>query len=826
MYQSTMVSQPEDGPPEVSELDGYKFTRKNGSLVIEGGEQGPRIPSKGDHDENLAELMDEAELTQIAARLIEYYDTDKESRADWEKTEGKALEMMGVKEIPDDSEFTPGLHRVVHPLLADAAVNFQARSIVELFPDSGPVKTRMFGNEDQKKRDQAKRIENYGNYYLTEVDDGYYNDTDQMLMYLPLAGSAFRKCGVDWTTGMPELRYVKATHFIAPYNGSTLKKMSRYCHEYTLLGQDIDRAIELRMFRDAGLVKAPAASGGNSATEDKSDGRTHSIHEDDDPHTIYEYHCTLGVSFDGQPDAEIDRVLPYIIIVDRESQKVLMVRRNWKEGDSKRRKRVWFAHHKFLQGLGFYGWGYVHVIGSLLKAASGSVNALLDSAFAANFQGGFKTKEGRAVGDVSLEHGVWKDVEATMEDLSKSFYTPPFREPSAALFQLLEGLVRAGQRFTSTTEVAVGDADNTGPVGTTIALIEESQRVMSAIHKRLHKSLGQELKMWAEMVYDVMPSSYEYEAEGETRTLLRKDFDGRVDIVPVTNPNIASNTQRLATTQLVLESQANNPDLFSRAKRVAAIRRMWEAAKVQDIDEIAPDDDKPLYLDPVAESGLMTVGKAVRAFEYQDHAAHIAVHQNALQWAQTTMDPESFDRYAGVAMAHLHEHMALQYRLMVYQSAGIHPPPLGADGMPQQLDPETEAMVSQAVVRALPPPPPPPSQENEGQPIIDKAQAAIQAKDMDIKAKIERDTESFVADQKRRETEHQENMRRLREQAAAEESRKDQLTATEIIRGKARAQAEVQIQRAKGALGNAITANAAKTKADAAKKTVKNKPDL
>lgn len=822
MYKSTMVEQQDEAPPEISEEGGYKFIRKDGEIVVQaanGKEYEPRIPQQGDFDANLAELMEESELTQIASRLIEYFDTDKASRQDWERSEEQALMMMGVKEVPDDSGYLPGIHKVVHPLLAEAAVRSQALSIAEIFPDTGPVKTRIFGKETVERRQQAQRIEDFGNYYLTEVDTGYFDDTDQMLLYLPLCGSAFRKGGINWTTGMPEMRYIKATNFVAPYHGRTLEGMSRYCHWYTMAGQDIDAAIDLGLWRDVGLVQAPQDGEGNTKTEDTSDNRTPSTHEDDDIHTIYEYHVNIGIQFDGQNKKERLKVLPYIVVMDRDSEQVLMVRRNWKEGDSKRKKRVWFAHHKFMQGLGFYGWGYLHVIGSLLRAVSGSLNALLDSAYAANFQGGFKTKEGRAVGDVTLEHGVWKDVDATFDDLSKSFYTPPFREPSAALAQLLEGLVNSGQRFMSTVDVAVGDARNDAPVGTTIALIEESQRVMAAVHKRIHKSMGFELRIWAELVHDVMPSRYDYDQNDETKYLLKEDFDGRVDVVPVTNPNLASNTQRLATSQLVMDTITNNPDLFNKQKRIAAIRRMWTAAKVPDIEEIAPEADKPLYIDPVSESLQMMTGKAVKAFEYQDHKAHIAVHKHHLAYAQATMDAQAFDVYANVAIAHLREHEALEYRALVMQSAQIAPPPLGVDGLPMELDPETEAMLSVAVAQALPPLPAPPSQDQgDGQQVLDKAAAGIQAKQMEAQAKVARDEEAFIAAEKRKEEEHQQKLRRQREEANLEESRKDQQAATDLIRQKAKAKGDMEIQRAKGALSNALSARQADMKIDSAKK--------
>ena len=830
-----MIEQPATPrAPRESEYNGHRIIRENGEILIEGMNAQPRIPGRGDHDENLAEVMDEGELDAIARRLCEYCEVDKDSRKDWERAERRALEMMGIVKIPagDEEEF-PGVHKVVHPLLAEAVEQFSSRAIVEIFPDTGPVKTKILGKQTKERVDQARRIENFGNYYFTEIDDGYFNDTDQMMKYLPLFGSAFRKVGVDWTTGIPELRYVKASHFIAPYTGSTLKKLSRYCHEFTMLRQDIEQAVDLGLWRDVDLSEPSSIDRKNPTADDVSDNREVSLHEDDHVHTMLEYHVQLRVRYPGQAEAQ-NRVLPYIIIVEKDDQKILMVRRNWKRGDSKFRKRLWFAHHKFLQGLGFYGWGYLHVLGSLLRSVSGSVNALLDAAYAATFQGGFRTREGRAAGlagEIAITHGVYKDVDATYEEISKAFYTPPFREPSAALFQLMGGLIESGQRFMSTTQAAVGDADNRGPVGTTIALIEESQRIPNAIHKRLHNSMGQELKAWAELVHEVMPNRYDYEGDDdEERFLLKEDFDGRVDVVPVTNPNISSSTQRLATGQLVLEVQANNPDLFPPAKRAAGIRRILEAARVPDIDEVGPEVETPKYMDPISENGLMLVGKAVRAYETQDHQGHIPVHQNGLAWAQATMDPQAFEQYAMVAGAHIRDHQALAYRQMVMQSAGIELPPLGPDGLPPELDPETEAMITAAVVQALPPPPPPPEQPAGP----DEVQAEIDRQDSLAAAKIERETAAFEAAEARKQEEHERQLVRDDEIADRAMMTEDERAAADIIRQgakdkaqteitRAQAQTKDQITRSQGELKNKLTADGAKQKAEAAKKAAAKK---
>jgi hypothetical protein len=773
-----------EGKTGVSSLDGHTINRgHDGSVTVEGpGIVTARIPKSGDFDENLAEDMGSSDRKLLAMRLVEFSEVDITSRKDWEEREKRAMEMLGLKDTPPggDDEQEDG-HDVTHPMLMEATVRFQANAIVELFPPQGPAETKVLGTQSQAKMARAKRVRTFLNHYLVDVDDGYFNDTDKMCMYLPMGGSAFRRASQDFTTGLPILRHVKATNFIAPYAGTDLKSMPRYAWKFTMTGEDIDRAMQIKMFMDIYLPQPAQGLAMHAPSADQSDLRQPTYHEKDRLYPMLEYHIDLEVDCDekgaGSPklkDGDTG-LRPYIVILDTANEQVLMVRRNWREKDKEHKKRIWFAHHQFLPGLGFYGWGYPHVIGSLGLAASGAVNALLDSALAANFQGGFVSKEAKIAGEFRLEHGVWKQCDSSGEDLAKSFYTPPFKEPSPALFQLLNILVEGGQRFAGTTDSAVGDGNNTGPVGTTVALIEQAQKPISAIHKRLHVSMSQELTMLCELIEDFMPDRYDYKIGDDEQFLLKSDFAPGVDVVCVTDPGVASDTQRVMRAQAVLELQEKAPDLYPPEHRAEAHRRMLVALKVPNIDAIGPKAKTPQYLDAVSENSNIFAGLPVRVFPYQDDQAHIAIHQDAIGRAQALFPPQVFENVIQPAMmAHIRDHMAKSYLKQIMQAAGIQPQ-FNQDGEPVGLDPHTEQTITSRVAAVLPQLPHP--QPKPGTPSAQQQQeqAASQAKianmQAESKAKLDNDEQEFQAKE-----------RRLQEAFDNEERRKDQAMAFQETR--------------------------------------------
>lgn len=795
MAYESIATQTPDVKTGVSQHAGMTITRTpDGSITVEASTPlKARIPRKGDFDENLAECMESADRRNLAMRLKEFCVVDKESRSDWEGREKTSMEMLGLKatspEEADDEQL--GGHDTTHPMLMEATTRFQANAIVELFPPQGPCETKILGTQSAAKMARAKRVRTFVNHYLTDLDKGYFNDTDKMTMYLPMGGSAFRRASQDFTTGLPILRHVKATNFIAPYAGTDLPSMPRYAWEFTMTGEDIDKAMQIGMFIDLGLPQPAVGEAMHALAADISDQRSPTLHDRDKLYQMLEYHVDLQLLCDPLgdgakrlPEGDVGR-RPYLVVMDSSNGEILMIRRNWRKKDKSAKKRIWFAHHQFLPGLGFYGWGYPHVIGSLGMAASGAVNSLLDAALAANFQGGFVSKEAKLAGEFRLEFGVWKQVDSSGEDLAKSFFTPPFKEPSPALFQLLGELVQAGQRFCGTTDAAVGDGNNTGPVGTTIALIDQAQKPINAIHKRLHVSMSQELQMFCELVEDYMPDRYDYRIGDDEQFLLKSDFQPGVDVICVTDPAVSSDTQRVMRAQAVLELQEKAPDLYPPAHRAEAHRRMLTALKVPNLDAIGPVAKTPPYLDAVGENANIFAGAPVKVYPAQDDQAHVAIHQDGIQRASSLYPPEVFEKVIMPAMqAHIRDHMAKAYYKQIMASAGLEPH-FDEDGNPQGMDPQTELAITNRVagiISKLPHPQPKPgtpsAQQQMEQQKLEFAQKAAQAG-------IDQKEQAFQAEERRKDRAFENEEKRKDQALNFQEARLDTAVATTQMRDEA-----------------------------------------
>lgn len=783
--------------PVRSRDEGVEFvSHPDGTEIVEFGDgveselEAVEIESEG-FTANLAANLSQSQRHAIAQRLIEYHRVDLESRKDWESLTKTALRLLGVEKFDPSSLPFPGAAAVQHPLIAEACVQFQANAIEEFFPATGPVKGDIAGKATAETQAQTERATEFMNFYLTVEDPSYYADSDQMLFYLPIAGSVFRKVWIDPRNGLPRARYVKSDDFVAPYFARDLENCPRYCHQYTMTGAEIRRAMAQGEYLPLDLPPPPldANEDGKTNVDDVADRRQRVLHEDDELYDILEYHVEMALpeGVDELDEGTID--LPYIVTVDKTSEEILAIRRNWRDIDEQRKKRVWFAHYKFLPGLGFYGWGFLHVIGSLAEATSGSVRALLDSALMATIQGGFRAKDGaKTGGSVAIEPGKWKDIDATAEELSKTFYTPPFREPSPALFQLFQALVQDGRRFASLTEVLVGQADNKAPVGTTIALIEQSMKLFTAIHKRIFAAAREEFRMLAELLYEFSPyTEYPYHLDGEEKFAFRDDFDDRVDFIPVADPNIISDVQRIALAQAVLEAHKADPQLYGIEERVEAHRRYLKALKIPDWEAIAPKMPKATYLDPIGENALVMVGKMIRAFPGQRHDLHIAAHQHQVQSAQNTLPADQFQQVYLQLMSHIREHQALwmmeQVSAQMGQTVGAPLPPVDIYSQAQDLPPELEMAVTLAAVQNLPPiPPPQPGSAGAEQQAQAEADARNKAKEAETLAKIERDTAAFAAKQKQAEEEHAQRLRHAEEEHDLRMRHMDEQTAAQILR--------------------------------------------
>lgn len=753
-------------------------------------------------DGNLAIRMSASELSALADLIVQFKDTDLQSRKDWERLRDKGLTLMGAKEIDKSRLPFPGAAEVYHPVLAEAVVQFQSNAIEEFFPATGPVKGALAGDATDENQAQVDRAETFMNFYLTEMDKGYYADCDQELFTLPIDGSTFKKTFVDPIDGMPKSRFVRADDFIAPYFCSDLQTSPRYIHRYKLMGEEIEMAIKRGMFMDIPMHDPGDQSDNDQHVQDVSDRRQRVLHDTDHLYTILEAHLMRelpdAVDSFAEPgeDGETDFLPSYVVYVIEETRQILCIKRLWDELDPEKTKEVWFSHKKFLPGLGFYGWGFVHVIGALAEGATGAVRALLDSALMATMQGGFRAKDGAKLGEaVTIEPGKWKEIDSTADELNRTFFNPPFKEPSPALFQMLGAIVSDARRFASITEVLTGQANNKAPVGTTLALIEQSMKLFTAIHKRIFAAARQEFTQLAKLIYRHAPfDEYPYYVKGEGQVMMREDFDARVDFIPVADPNIISSVQRIALNQAVLELANTRPDLYGPEQMAVIHEEFLKALKVPYYDKIVPKIPTPTYVDAVTENSMMMVAKGVKAFPGQAHQAHIMLHQQMVMGAQTQLPPDQFEPVYMNAMSHIREHMALmQIEVMsdlMQQSMGVPMPPIDINSNTEDMDPELEMAITLSASRLMPPMPMLPGQGGaaggEAQPDpVAEAQAKADALAVETEARIERDTTQFVADQKQREEQHAQQMRFADELHRQKLKQMSEEAASKIIRSHA-----------------------------------------
>ncbi len=694
----------------------------------------PEKGNKDDHNANLAAHISSGDLRNIAQEVIQWVDEDERSREDWKNREVIGIRLLGVSENTEGGATFKGASRVVHPLLMEACTQFQARAIAELWPSGGPVKTVVMGTPTEEKIEQARRVEGYMNYQYMNLMPGAFDEEDKLLFRLALSGSCFKKLYWDAQAGQLVSKFIEPDDFVVPYSASCLQTAVRYTHVIRYSPNEVKRLQLMGYYRDIQLADPNEKNDYYRKVIDEidvTDGKTESHYQEDQRHTLYETHAEIDLKgFEDMKDGKpTGLALPYIITVDRDTQEVLSIRRNWKEGDTHKRKRVYFVHKKYLPGLGFYGFGLYHAIGGLSRTSTGALRALLDAAAFANMQGGYKSKMGRKVngGDVPLYPGEWRDTEASPDELRNSFFPVPYKEPSDTLFRLLGYLDDIGRRFASTTENMVGEANNNGPVGTTLALIEQGSKVFSAIHLRLHQANAQEFKLLSDLNGEYLPEQYPYDIEGDSRFILKADFDSRVDVIPVSDPNIISGTQRITQAQSALELARQFPQYFDLRE---ALRRMLEAMRVQAIDELMPEEDDIEPMDPVTENAYLTRGQPVKAFPEQDHKAHIIVLD---AWFDR-LDEKTKNAMEAPYMAHRAEHVALAYLVDMQRMTGFDFSQVPAEL--QQQATMAAAVVSQQMTTAA-----------------DPTQAKIDRQDQETQARIQRDDMKVIADIKRKDSE-------------------------------------------------------------------------
>ena len=646
------------------------------------------------HGANLAEYMDDNDLLTLGSELVGLYNADKESRHDWEESYIKGLDLLGMK---FENRTTPwdGACGVFHPMLSEAVVRFQSQTIMEIFPASGPAKTSIVGTLTDEKVKQAQRVQDYLNYMMTVKMPEYRTETEKLLFSLPIAGSAFRKVYYDENLGRACSMFVPAEDFVVSYGAADLETAERATHVMKKSSNEVLKLQQKGFYRDVELP-APAPDTTEIAAKYSKLTGDNPNYEVDNRHTLLEIMVNVDLAgfedlLEGEP-TEIG--LPYVITIDKSSNIILSIRRNWQESDDLKLKRQHFVHYQYLPGLGFYGFGLVHMIGGLTKSATSLLRQLVDAGTLANLPGGLKARGLRIKGDDSpIMPGEFRDVDVPGGIIRDNITFLPYKEPSAVLHQMLQEIVQDGRRFASAADVKAADINGEAPVGTTLALLEREMKVLSAVQARVHASMKQELQILCDIVADYGPTEYPYDTE--ENVLTSEDFDDRVDIIPVSDPNAGTMAQRIMQYQAALQLAAQAPQMYNLP---LLHRQMLEVLGIRDAGKIIPDENDIPPTDPVSENMMAITGEPIKAFAYQDHDAHIAVHVAAMNDPKLTemlaMAPDGAIKAAALS-AHVAQHVAFQYRDSIQKELGVKLPPVDST-LPEDI----EYRLSQLVVPA------------------------------------------------------------------------------------------------------------------------------
>jgi hypothetical protein len=656
-----------------------------------------------DHGGNLAEIMDERDLDELASDLVGQFQSDRLSRSDWEESYVRGLDLLGLK-FEDRSTPWEGACGVFHPMLSEAVIRFQAQTIQEIYPARGPVKTSIVGPVDPDKVKQAGRVEGYLNYLITQKMKEYRTETEKMLFSLPIAGSAFRKVYYDPALGRPCAMFVPAEDFVVSYGASDLQTCERATHIMKRTPNEVRKLQVAGFYLDIDL---PPSAPDMSEIQQKYDRLTgdSESYENDSRHTLLEMHVDLDlVGFEDKDGI----ALPYVVTIDRSSRSILSVRRNWIEEDETKQRRDHYVHYQYLPGLGFYGFGLVHMIGGLSKSATSLLRQLIDAGTLANLPGGLKSRGLRIKGDdTPIMPGEFRDVDVPGGAIRDNISFLPYKEPSNVLYQLLGDIVNEGRRFASAADVKASDINGEAPVGTTLAVLEREMKVMSAVQARIHHSMNQELAILSDIVKDYGPSEYPYDEK--LGPIVREDFDDRVDIIPVSDPNAGTMAQRIMQYQAALQLAQQAPQMYDLP---LLHRQMLEVLGIQDADKVVPLEDDIKPTDPISENMNIINGEPVKAFMYQDHEAHITAHMS-LSENPDVMKVMEMSPAADAAMAamasHIQEHVAFAYRAKIEKELGVNLP-----GPDEPLPEDIELRLSRLVAPAA-------------QQLTGKAQAMAQA---------------------------------------------------------------------------------------------------
>ena len=731
----------------------------------------------GDFYRNLAEELDDRTLGQLSSELLGEFDGNKASRSEWEDAYSKGLELLGYTYEDRTMPFR-GATGVTHPLLAEAATQFQAQAFNELLPPSGPVRTNVIGEKTKENEAQAHRVKDFMNYYITNVMEEYTPEFDQMLFYLPLAGSTFKKIYYDEAMDRVVSKFVPAEDLVVPYGAADLDSCENITQVVKMTLNDLRIRQVMGFYRDIPVIPSQGSS------DEVTDGMNKL--EGVEPSNI-DYDCTLlechvNLDLDGFEDTGEDGEptgikIPYVVTISEDSGQILSIRRNFKEDDDQKKKIQYFVHYKFLPGFGFYGLGLIHTIGGLSRTATAALRQLIDAGTLSNLPAGFKARGLRVRDDEEpLQPGEFRDVDAPGGAIRDSLMPLPFKGPDGTLFQLLGFVVDAGRRFATITDMKVGDGNQQAAVGTTVALLEQGSRVMSAVHKRLHYGMRQEFKLLSRVMSEYLPQEYPYAVAGGDRTIMREDFDDRVDVIPVSNPNSFSQAQRISLAQSQLQMAMQAPQIHDLHE---AYRRMYEALGVDDIDKIliAPSSEDPIPKDPAQENIDAIDNVQLKAFEGQDHDAHIMAHLTFGTAPMLQALPQSMVSL----QKHIIEHVKLKSQEMataqLLQQTGGQP-------LTPDLELQLESMVAQmnaqefAKLKQL-------TAQVTGQgpdPLVQLKQQELQLDAQKQQADIQMDQAELQMDQQRMANKQTEFQQRLASQERQTQARIDAAREREIMK--------------------------------------------
>ena len=687
----------EDGNEAFMEVD-----PEDGGVIVEfkpPKDERSKVQQKEEPEEfyrNLADDMDDDLLEDIAYKVIENFEADKDSRSEWESMFERGFDLLGLK-LEEASEPFEGACTAVHPILIESAVKFQSKATQELFPPAGPVKSQIIGDKTEEKEAQAERVKAFMNYQITDQMGEYFDEFERMLFHLPLIGSAFKKTYFDKSLNRPVSEFVPIDQFYISYYATDLRRADRYTHVIYRSPIEMQRDTVAGMYTDVDLPEASVPD--QSAMTQKMDtilGLSPSS-QHDPQYVLLEQHCYLDLPEPFQEDDGLS--LPYIVTIDYKSRQVLSVRRNYDIKDKRREKKIFFTHYRFVPGFGFYGLGLIHFLGNLTMTATAAMRGLVDAGQFANLPGGFKAKGLRIVGDNDpIAPGEWKEVEAVGNDLSKMIIPLPYKEPSQTLFQMLGFVSNAAQKFADSTEQVISDGASYGPVGTTMALLEASSKFFSAIHKRLHKAQRDEFKILGRINYEYLPEESMCELPEHSLKIYKTDFDGRVDIIPVSDPNIPSNAHRMMMSQMALQlAQQSPPGMFDMEE---LNRSILQTANVPNLDKIMPSKPSPVPLDPILDIMAAVKGLPIKAFMGQNHDAHIQAKTAYMQDPQNGKNP-LMQRIAPVIEANMQEHIIMKYQEQVHGTTAQIIQQQGPEAIASgQVDPNDPKVMEQVMAMA------------------------------------------------------------------------------------------------------------------------------